>query len=452
MAWTATAARCHLKVAGVARAAKLREKGTVAALTPDDLASRLRGRPRVGCAALGLALAALGGAPATAAEPSRGPPGASDGASGGADAGPKPATPDRGPGEDGPSAHAGPLLLLVPAEVGPDRRAAITRAVRAHTVDLGAPFEVVEVDAWPGDLLGRVRVAMDRAHQVGARGVFWVEGEAGDDLLVYLIEPDGLKALVRRIPRDGASDAALLESVGVIVRASGEALLAGRSIGMEEVAVEPEPAREPEPAPKPRPPPKPEPSPTSPGGTKARARGWRLLAPEVGYVGANVGDTLPWQSGVTVGLALRPLERLTLRLAYDGLMPARARTEVVALTVQRHGARLTVAFRGTPRPWLALEAGAWILTDVVVRRSRDGTLAGSGASTRVVPALGPQLRLAMRPLADLWIFLGAGVDVPLLDVDYVVDVQDGMNTTRQVVLNTHPLRARISAGLLYSLF
>ncbi|MBM4362832.1 MAG: hypothetical protein FJ104_09140, partial [Deltaproteobacteria bacterium] len=132
------------------------------------------------------------------------------------------------------------VVFVEPAggSVDPELRAALeaqlaTSAVPLSFVRFAAPLPTL-----------REQVAAARALAAGREvaGIFWLDDRAGDDWMLYLAEPDGDRVLVRRIEVDRGNLGAASEGSAVILRDSATALLAGSTLGMQPLALEPAPA------------------------------------------------------------------------------------------------------------------------------------------------------------------------------------------------------------------
>jgi hypothetical protein len=228
-----------------------------------------------------------------------------------------------------------------------DLLAAAVRAIEAHAQGVSL---VVERSRLPGaDLRAHMREAERLAQLHGATGVFWLDLQSEDEFLLYLFEPEGLRVLVRRIPTSAADRPAAIESVGVIVGSSSEALASGETIGMTPVdpalTREPEPESAPTPVPppvEPRPPPAPAP------------RLWKHLRISLAYAGTTYARNMPWQQGGALAVAAAVAPRLHVGVEYSLLAPDRIR-EPIPLELWRHPIAAHVGFQQTLVRWLALD-------------------------------------------------------------------------------------------------
>jgi hypothetical protein len=107
-------------------------------------------------------------------------------------------------------------------------------------------------------------------------------------------------------------------------------------------------------------------------------------------------------------------------------------------------------FRGEPVETLALEAEAAATVEVLNRRSSRLVVEATPARDFVVFSAGPRGRLVWNPVAGLGLFVEAGLDVVMNNVDYVV--QDDVEGQRIEVLDAHQVRARVGGGMSYAFF
>jgi len=124
---------------------------------------------------------------------------------------------------------ARPVVLLSPEDrsliLGP-----VIQSLQAQLSDLPVDLRVEPVPKLEGILGAQMRVARQVAGEDGL-AVVWLELSPGDPVFVFVADPQRNRVLARSIDWDGALGH--LEAVGLIVRSSVQALLAGESIGFE---------------------------------------------------------------------------------------------------------------------------------------------------------------------------------------------------------------------------
>lgn len=334
-----------------------------------------------------------------------------------------------------------PIVFVLPLDVDATAADAALRTIRAHTVDVGAPFVIERIPTMPAGNRQQIRQAMELARRHGARGVFWLDLAADDDILLYLHEPEGVDTLMRRLPRSEASDAATLESLGLVVSSISTALVAGGEIGMTVVEVDVEP-EEPEP-----PPPAPSVRRTRPEPPRKK-RPWPLVRLTAAYVGNSFGKELVWQHGLHLALDFRPVRRMVIGASYDVMFPSTVKHELVEVELRRHPIGIHGGFRGDPHRMIGLEALAGVALDVLKRSSNGIEVMATRGKRFFVPSAGARGRLVFVPMPGLELHVDAGFDVVINNVRYVVSDEEGMNAV--TILDPHRVRARVGAGMSYA--
>ncbi len=356
------------------------------------------------------------------------------------------------------AAQAAPRVLVLVPEGDAEERAGFIRAVQAHLASSDVTVERRPIPAHvPRTVAALAAHASAAAAAAGALGAFWIES-AEQAVLVYLVEPDGARILVRRLDRPPGTEAAVAESVGVVVRASAEALAAGRRIGMTAVPAPPPAAREVSPSPPPEvseppasappevsePPAPAPPPPRPPAGSRRPPRRPRVDLRSF-YAGGNLAAGIPWQHGVGGDVLVEPLPRFFVAVGYTYFPPARVSTPWLSVLLDRHAPRVDLG----GRPWvhrraeLALRAGASL--EILRRRSVPGSLPAQTPSRRVVPVLGAGVELRVRLVRRFFAWVGAGADVPLVRPRYLV-VPDPADDP-VVVTRLDAVRGTFAAGL-----
>ncbi|MBI5548163.1 MAG: hypothetical protein HY901_30145 [Deltaproteobacteria bacterium] len=322
---------------------------------------------------------------------------------------------------------ARPVVLLSPEDrsliLGP-----IIQSLQAHLSDLPVELRVEPVPRLEGLLGSQMRVARQVA---GADGlaVVWMELSPGDPVFVYVADPQRNRVLARSVDWDGALGH--LESVGLIVRSSIQALLAGQSIGFEAAP----PPKQPGPAPPVEPPVAP-PAPPP--------RGFRL-GMSVGYTPAIIGDDAPVLHGLDTALFAGWGEHLYAVGGYRVIPPFLERAGPYALAfVSRHPVSLGVG--GRVQWWrfqLGGEASATL--DVVEIEMKDvgPWLSLAPPRTQYVWGMAATVFAAFEIVRPLSVFISGGADVPLGERRYTVHGPAGEG----VVLTPWKVQPRAAVGL-----
>ena len=340
------------------------------------------------------------------------------------------------------AADARRVVLMVPESVDPARQEAALSAVRAQLGDLPLEVIVERPEALPADLRERLDLASRAAKTHGAMGTFVLEIDRSDDLLIYLVEPEARRALMRRIESRG-SEAAGFEEMSLIVRSTSSARAEGREIGMEAGPElrPPPPEPEPEPAePVVIPPPKPPPAEPESASTA------RLAAI---YVGEEYAPEAGWQSGLGLRLSFSPDGRLSAGIGYTLLQSVTVDSGVAAARVTRHPGEVFVAYE-LPIERVRLGGLVGARLEVATRTTlRTGAgVEPTGDDTRFYA--GTALRGLVHWLLTERVAIGAalGADIFFNDSQYVVEVS---GETRPV-LRPRTVRPRAEAGVTVDLW
>ena len=322
-----------------------------------------------------------------------------------------------------------PALVLVasahsPADAMSDRVVLLEPASRSD-LDTNACLEAVEAHGGGSGLTFTrspptdeppLRTALERSRAEPLLAVFWFE-IAPDQLSLYLYAPRTHALYVRDVDRTEATDAALVEAVGLIAASTAEALRSGETLAMRKVSeeewaamqaeAEPEPEPEPEPDPEPEPEPEPDPQP-EPELEPAPTFRFDIGA---GYRGASFNTSAPWQHGIAVRFAV-PLGRgLLLEGGYAWMAPADI-SAVSTLRLTRHEPELTVGWRWTFGR-VALDA-VGLASLEVDRWEADGR-----SATRLRGRLGAAVRPAFEVGAGVFLEARVGVRAALNVFDFV---------------------------------
>jgi len=333
-------------------------------------------------------------------------------------------------------------IVILASANGPSPTEALVAAIRSQLGDVPVRVEVETVGEIPTEMRARIDLAAAAASRHRAVGAFWIDVDAAGDYLLFLVEPDGSRSLVRRIRRLPSAESAALEEIAVISRASVTALLDGRRIGMEGPAA-PLSASASASAPAASssgpfyPPP---PAITRAAEPSVRAALWL----GVGYLGSSYSSRVPWQQGMILSARYSPLRTWHLGFAYGFLPAAEIDTDQVSVRLGRHPFELNFGHGVWAGP---LQAGLELAA--ILDQTDRYTVAA--ASSRLVPqpdqstwsfGLSPRARLAWRVSQQALLFTSVGSDVFFRRVEYVIE-----SSTNEIVTSPRAIRARFEAGL-----
>jgi hypothetical protein len=107
----------------------------------------------------------------------------------------------------------------------------IREALHAQLSDVPVRLVFIEGSQESPELRNLIDKGKSIAKSEDAVGVFWLDANQGENWLLYLVDPDGERALVRRAGPGLESLAATVEAVAVITRSSSLALLEGQAEG-----------------------------------------------------------------------------------------------------------------------------------------------------------------------------------------------------------------------------
>jgi hypothetical protein len=340
------------------------------------------------------------------------------------------------------------IVVLVNGDVDELLDAALV-AIQAHTQ--GRPVELL-VERSPVEGSGlreQMKQARALAEEHDASGVFWLDLENDQEFLLYLFEPEGLRVLVRRIPTSVEDRPAAIESLGVIVGSSSEAIAAGETIGMtpvEEVAVV-EAETEPEATAPTLPEEKPTVTADAPPASTKPGRAWKILRVSLAYAGTSYSDQVRWQHGGSLALSAAVAPRFYVGVDYTLLAPSTV-DQPVPMRIFRHPIAAHFGFQQSLVSWLALDAqvSGGVTIDDWDRLDVDE------GGVRSVASLGAWLYLHFFVGGGVSIDLGVGADAALSVFDYVATCNPNMMMCPDelVVIDPHILRGRVRGGVSYS--
>ncbi len=285
-----------------------------------------------------------------------------------------------------------PVLLLAAGD-------AEERALAAVQLDLKELVEATTLRAAESerhDKSSLLRLSKERH----ALAVIWLDQSSPRSVVVYVFEPQSQRLGMRRLPRGSQADAD--ESVGVVLRATVEALLEGRAAPLEAVAL---PAEADVPPPPVVPPP--------PARERATLR--------TGYVGVGF-DGSSLEHGAALGASLALVGAFHVGVDFSIVQPAQLRQGQATVTLTRRPLDMFAAF-GTKLGGLELFGEAGTSLDFRERRSEiDGdTLIARASTSYVVVSLLARLKLARELWPRLRFDFGPALEVPLNEPGLTID-------------------------------
>jgi hypothetical protein len=339
------------------------------------------------------------------------------------------------------------VVLVVTAGGDEARAKSASDAIRAQLGDLAVELVVEPPGTVSSELRDRLDLAARVCKEQDAIGAFFIELERPDDLLLYLVEPEAKRALVRRVKKPVGAEQAGVEELSLIVRSTTSALLEGREIGMEEgPELHPAPPAKPPPAKpppaKPLPPKPPPPEPPPPGAESTGRLG-------VGYSGQAYAPESPWQSGLGVALSGSPDDRLFFGLAYVAFAPVEVENDQVRIRVARYPLEALARYE-IPVGRLRF-AGELGLTAELARRATTRTSSGVLATAnddRWLWGASPRVRVMFEVWRRTRLGVGVGLDVFFNNSKYVADLAGDRDT----LLSPYRTRAAADAGLTVDLW
>ena len=336
-------------------------------------------------------------------------------------------------------------------DAGTEQDAAFLAAATDHAKSVQLQLQVV-----PTDDAGPLARAITTGKETGTIGVFWL-GRHDDGLTIYLYDPRDQGVYVRELLRaEGESDAALVESVGLIIASTAVALRERTELGMrkadeQELAAMQPPQSEPEPETESEPEPEPEPTdPTPEEGDRSPSEAPTPAHPQLrlgaAYLGESFNRVAPWQSGVRGQLSLVIHPRIRLGLEYGFLAPAQA-SRRPSLELTRHQLSASLGVGGSVSPRITLHGVIFGLANLVRWRGPLGT------GLRTLVSVSPMVELGITLVRGLALDVGLGMAVPLNRFAFVVCEDEGGPCTgadREVAAQAWPIAPRAAAGLSYT--
>ncbi|MCR9162440.1 MAG: hypothetical protein ACE37F_19615 [Nannocystaceae bacterium] len=313
---------------------------------------------------------------------------------------------------DAPTEEISDRVLLLAPHAGASEGVANLGAIEAHGAGAGLTFARGDAGAAP------LKVALERSREEPLLAVFWFDVTEAR-VALYLYSPRTHAVYVREVGRDGTTDAAVVEAVGLIAASTAAALQSGDVLAMRKISPEEWEALQPEPEPDPEPEPEPEPEPRAPAAPKRQTEAERederpdaRLELGAGYRGASFNDQAPWQHGVGGRVGVLVGEGAVLELGY-GWLSATNVASSTTLRVARHEPEVAAGWR-----WSFERVSLDLLGLASVEIDRWRT--AERESTRARGRLGAGLRLGVPLGAGVVLEARLGARVGLNAFDFVV--------------------------------
>lgn len=345
-------------------------------------------------------------------------------------------------------ARAGASAFVV--RVGTPTDDALLMRILGQTSDLNLTIERVEERIEPQVEAARAR-AVVLANARGARAVVWFQITPGEDITIFVADPDAHRLLVDHVGRDAGSPSAMLEAASLIVRDTLRALLEGEPVGRvveDPVAAANEEPGEVVPAvPPPPPPPRRTPHPSRPAWATEPSRGWQpftMFGPRAVLSHGSPSYALDQRLGLSRG---RFEMGLDLTLGFNDV----ERDPYASLRIRRHtlDAFAGWRFRLTDQLSAALDlhGGAALFTRAT--RPRTPALLPSASTVGVRALVGPEIRVIWSP-GPRWLraSLGVGADVVFAPPEFTYE---GVTNCASCQLALWPVQPYLTGALEFGL-
>ena len=290
--------------------------------------------------------------------------------------------------------------------------------VKADLRELVEPIALRAPQSGRGDKWSLSRLTQ----QHRALAAIWLDQTSTRYVTVYVFDPQSQRLGMRRLPKSSQAD--VDESVGVVLRATLEALLEGREAPLEAVALPAEPPRA-------------EPSPLR-ALPEPRERG----ALRTGYVGVGFADS-SIEHGASFGASLSLSRLLHLGLGYAIVQPAELANSEARITLVRRPLDAFVGLR-LRLGVLDVVADAGGSIDFRERRSEVTTegLRPSGDDAYAVVSVLGRIKLARELWPQLRFDFGPAFELPLNEPELVVERSANDETFAHFAI-----RPRLEAGV-----
>ncbi len=320
------------------------------------------------------------------------------------------------PLEQAPAAAAAPRQVLLLAASEAEERA--LDAVQLDLKELVEPTTLRAAASERHDKTSLLRLSEERH----ALAVIWLDQNSPRSLVVYVFEPESQRLGMRRLPRGSQADAD--ESVGVVLRATVEALLEGRAAPLEAVAL----------------PAAPEAPPARHVVSEPEARERATL--RTGYVGVGfAGDSL--EHGAALGASIALGGRFHVGVDFAIVQPARLRQGQTSVTLTRRPLDAFAAL-GAKLGGYELFGEAGGSFDFRARRSETAgaSLRASASTSYVVVSLLARIRLSRARWPRLRFDLAPALEVPLNEPTLTID-----RAMADETVSHWRVRPRVEAGV-----
>lgn len=270
----------------------------------------------------------------------------------------------------------------------------LLEAVQGHLLDLPVALKIEWVESMEESLRSKVRLARQAALRNDAVTVFWADISSPEQIFLYLSHPAGERILIRDLGGENESEASRLETLGIIVRTSVEAILEGGTIGIH-------------------------PPPREVKETEREIHDWLVL--NVAY-GLGPLTTGALTHGPNFGLATYIKRRWRIFAGYRFILPEHYTNAGIHLELRPHVIELGSGVKWT---WnkLHLFTDLALLANFVTADSTAtaGELSAKSPRPDWQLGLGPSMAFAWSPYRFATIFLTITLDIYFNQPEYVVE-------------------------------
>jgi hypothetical protein len=328
------------------------------------------------------------------------------------------------------------VVFFAPSNLSADTRSALEDALTTQLLVLPAALHFEVRDAAPQELEQRMELARSAAREHDSVAVFWLEARGDAPWLLYALDAQAERVVVRPLASRGSSAEAAVEAVALIVRASADALLHGQPL--------------PAAAPGPRT------TITTMPEIQRDAAAWPVeqayrpssaLRLGIAYIGTTFARVLPWQSGLAVRASWLWPSGPYVGIGYTFWPAATITSAPVDFLVERYPFSLHAGLRFAGRVFtFSGELGAEI--ESRTRRTLRVSTPQFDAdppSRKTIASVSPKLEVEYTLTSWLRIFAGLGIDVVLDNFEYSTENHETKEI--QTVVKPYGLRLTLHAGV-----
>ncbi|MCP4602740.1 MAG: hypothetical protein GY847_19865 [Proteobacteria bacterium] len=326
------------------------------------------------------------------------------------------------------------VVMIVPA----DQEAAslpVIRAVQSQLSDIDVIFRLQPVETLGADLASQISTAEAMAREWSSIAVFWCDFAGEEQIFLYLTEYEGDRILVRKLREK--EDGGRAEALAIIVRTSVNEMLQGGEIGIRAAAVV---KKEPPPPPPVAQPAAREEEPPTDEGPHVRFG--------VAYTLYTYSSKHPAMHGLDLGFELLLHPSWALSAGYTIYAPVDEKGDSSSIMLRRHPGRLGVSLK-FPLGIAEIGASLFFALDVMTFHNYEMLDVLKPVSDRndVVFHVLPTVDAAIEIIKRLSGFISVGLDVPINDKYYVVEI----DKDHEVLLRPWSIHLNIYAGFRFEI-